>query len=198
MVKQFLLCSSVDECLRDLIHDDRLAVAVSLKHAMHSAYIPQSMIYCFTDNEVLYNYPIAMYLMPNHVLRPQINQIIKWSLESGLFVKWNRDNEHTIVGHNQRRPRTETGLRLTFEHIFAGLALYTVGMGLAIFAFFFEHVVHPKARQKKPSRLWKWLDMIIDGRRHFLFRINIAPKPKKYGLISKASRKMRIIRCSRS
>lgn len=179
MLGQFVLCSNVDECVLRLADDDRLAVAVSLKHALNSGHIPQADIYCFIEQQNLYNYPIAMFIPNNSALRSKINTLIQWSLEGGLFVKWAKDasrvRQHEKwldlgIERNERRRYTDHDYKLTIDHIFFGLVVYGSGMVIALFFFLFEHVLYSKVSPPNVHTFWQWAEKFIDGKRYFLVR----------------------------
>lgn len=171
MIDGYRVCTNIDDCLLDLPLNNRLAVATPLKHATNNRFVPNRKIYCFSEAEHIYSYPVPIFMHPDHPLLPQVNRIIQKSLEGGLFVKWNRDGGSDI-NRSSANDHPNGPIVLSLEHIFTGVALSATFGLFAIGAFIAELIVHPIARRRNCARIWKWIDILIDGDRHFLLSLN--------------------------
>lgn len=174
MIDEYRICPNVDDCLLDLPLDNRLAVATPRNTAMNNINIPNWKIYCFSNTEHIYDYPLSLFMQHEHPLLSRINRIVQMSMEGGLFTKWNLDCRNNI-NRSYNYYHANGSITLTLEHIFTGLVLYAVFVSFAIGAFIAEHIVHPIARRRNCARIWKWFDMLIDGDRHFLLSWNRNP-----------------------
>lgn len=164
-------CSNIDDCLAHLRDNERFAVAVSHRHAMTNPKLSYSMIYCFTDREQIYRYPVSMLIKKDHAMLDAINEHIQRAVEGGLLVKWLKD----IDGKLNKMIDADLGpKKLTIEHISTAFMLYTIFGSLAVVAFIVELIVHPRASRPGASRIWKIVDMLIDGDRHFLHHVSPA------------------------
>lgn len=57
-------------------------------------------------------------------------------------------------------------VQLSVEHITGGIIVYLTIVCCSCVAFCVEIVVYRKCREPKPGRLWKFMDKMIDDKRH--------------------------------
>lgn len=183
MIEQFEVCADVDECLGRLAYDNRLAVAVSLKHATNNPLTPYWKIHCFPDTQHFNSYPVSILMNKQSPMWSTVNQLTQHALAGGLFVKWNREVKFHAPHQIQRNNRNAV---LTLEHIFIGWAMYWLFMAFAVGAFIAEHIIHWQMKRTRGGYFWKLAEMFIDGHRYFL-----KPKPKSQRLTSTRLRNIR-------
>lgn len=168
MLEKYKICQNNDECLEELDWNNRLAVAVSQKHAMNNPVIPNWKIYCFPNTENIFNYPVSMYMRVGHPLEREINEITQRTLEAGLLAKWAVDSRMAFKQEARTPIRTK---KLTIENISLILFLCGSFLTFAVLAFIAELIVHRRARSPGAGRFWTTADWLIDGDRHFLSNI---------------------------
>lgn len=173
---RYTICSNIDEYLSQLAHNDRLAVAVSRKHAYKNLNIPLGEIHCFEDTEHFNGYPVSMFIPRGHPLKSKINERIQWSVEGGLIKKWALDSQPRF---KKSILYSKHPVVLTLGHISLALLLYLIFFCLSCVAFIAEIVIFRMNKRPHTSRLWKILSMLIDGDRHFL----LPPSAKRRELL---------------
>lgn len=167
MINEYRLCADINRCLMELEHNGRLAVAISHKHATSNSKIPNRAIYCFAGKEIIYNYPISMFIHENHPMTTLINDNIRRAFEGGLFRKWKTDHS---INFNPKVDSSARPFQLGIDHLFTPVALFTVFACFAFGAFIAEIIVHYHIQKHNCGRFWKIADMLIDADRHFLVR----------------------------
>lgn len=98
----------------------------------------------------------------------EINRYMRYLMESGIIVHWNRINQRKRVPELREPPP----LHLTVEDLGCGF-LFTIGLGLtaAIIIFFAEVFVANRKAKRDGSRKWTYLEWIFDGKRHFMINL---------------------------
>lgn len=178
MMDNYQICPNIDQCLVQLGDNDRLAVATSKEHATNNQHIPSWKLSCFSKNgEKIQTDFISMFVRRNHHLYHDINKIITMALEGGLFVKWGKLSSQLNAYLDLQRVQQHRSSQLPFEYIYPAFVVYMSFNLFAVFIFMFEHFVHYRAHGRKPDRLARIGDLLIDGQRHFL--INIIPRYRR-------------------
>lgn len=129
-------------------HD--VAVGDSRLHILASPQFSPLEIYCFDERESLITYQVSLLLKKNSVHESNINRIIRNSIESGLFIKWNKDTLQINPGIVDTPP-----LQMTLENMLTPI-IFILGIGIPVSmtVFFLEHLVFRKMKQKSKSRIW--------------------------------------------
>lgn len=179
MIERYRVCPNLDDCLAQLVADDRLAVAISRQHARNSRRVPKQKIYCFDRREQIMDYPVSAWLPADDPWIERFNERFRWALEGGLLAKWRSDSQtpQQIKHSTAKGPEV-----LTMEHLFTAAVLYITFFVLSIFILSLEHLINYHMRKPSPSRFWRWADMMIDGKRHFLMPdmfFKKQPKPQR-------------------
>lgn len=159
------MCTDQTQCLEQLSIHSNLAVATSHQHALNNPSIPREQLYCFAEDQHIHSYLITSLIREDHPHLTIIDDIIQRSFEGGLFIKWFRDN----VPINKYRNEIFIG-SLTVEHLAAGFMFYLIGIVCAIIAYAMEIIVKQKLRKRKPNRLWKFMEKLVDDKRYILYR----------------------------
>lgn len=151
-------------CLINLVVDDQLAVAVSLKHATHNAIVPDWAIHCFEDTKHFHTYPVSILSSLNHPSQKRVDEIILWALEGGIIHKFTLDSR---INFNRQIPLHVVPVALSVEHIFIAWVFYSIFASFAFGAFITEHIVHRMVLKPSPGFLWKIANRLIDDNRQF-------------------------------
>lgn len=176
MIEQFRICPDSDDCLAQLVADDRLAVAVSKLHAMNSRRVRSNQIHCFDKREQIVEYPISVLIAAGNPWTGRINELTRWASEGGLVRKWCTDSATNRRKHYSNRNGPEV---LTIGHVFIGLCLYLVMSIISVGAFAVEHIIHRRLQSSNAGRFWRWADKLIDGKRHYLLPDWLVREPKQ-------------------
>lgn len=169
MLDNYQVCSNIDNCLIQLIHNNRLAVATSYTHALNYQAAIHPHVYCFKNNEYINTYPVAIFMRSNHPLFTQIQQIVRMAIEGGLIERWEQkaQNAHSMnVRHFEIRQRTP----LSFEQVLIPMAVLLLSAVIASAVLCLERYVFKmaSARRSKYRKFWRWMEKLIDGRRNCL------------------------------
>lgn len=176
MIDNFELCPELDECLRRLDGDDRLAVAISKQHAAMNSAMPAWKMHCFADGRHLIGHPVAVFVRQTFPLRSRIDDYVQRLVEGGLLVKWKQNIQlhppHATVALRNRRAQ------LSNEHIALGWIFYGLFLLLGISAFVAEHIIAYRMKRSNAARFWVLAEKFIDGRRYLLLpkRLNRPPR----------------------
>lgn len=159
------MCPDIDECLSQLVQNDKLAVAVSREHAFNNHAMSTENIHCFKDIEHFSAYAVTIFIPHDHHFPSEINKCIQWAFESGLIKKWSSDSK---IRYKHRSKKNARPAVLTVEHFFSAFVLFFMFISFAISAFIAEHIIYRKVRRPNPAHFWLYADMFINGDRHFL------------------------------
>lgn len=160
------MCDDLDRCLQHLKHDDNydLAIGGSRQRIFNSPNYSSEEIFCFDGAERIAGYQPRLLLSNNFVGRSRVDQIIQNAFESGLFIKWDRENRKPIKHVEEYEPPFE----ITLQQAAPILALYLpIAMGMSIVTFLLERFIFWKRKQNPESQKWKLLESFFDGERHY-------------------------------
>lgn len=154
--------------MQDLKWNDRLAVTVSRKHAMNCPTISKEMLYCFRYEENIHTITVAMLTPKGYFLLSDIDRILRYSMEGGLFNKWELDSTERIYSTKvKNNPNGFEYVPLQLEHSFGVFFLLAVGLGLSVIILIIELIIYHKAKQRKElgkrAGLWIYAEKFIDG-----------------------------------
>lgn len=167
----FIHCENIDMCLKQLQHDEYLAVAVSRLHVKNNPVISRTELFCFSRQNNVYSYSVAMPLKNYYELVDRIDLVISSLMEFGLIAKWVKSDDapstRTLIARAQAKHyQTEYGnVVLTIEHIVGALIIMAFGYILAIIAFLIEQIVHRKVRDGTNSKLYVYLHKVFGPKR---------------------------------
>lgn len=166
-IDNYFVCKDIDICLNHLKHDDNedLAVGGSRQRILNSPSYLSTEIFCFDVDESIVSYQPRLLFQKHFPLISRFNEIIQHAFESGLFIKWDRDNRKKP----ERIVEYEQPMGLSLEHCQAFLVLFFLnGILLSVLTFLAEFYISIKRKQKPHSKLWKQLEIFFDGKRHYL------------------------------
>lgn len=147
------------------MNNERIAVASSRLHALSSAVVPKSQLYCFPRKENIHNYLISSLVRNDFPDIAKVNKIIQHSFEAGLFVKWTKDSQRIDRHHEDAFVGG-----LTMEHFAAGFIIYLIGNFVGAMAYGIEHLVQWQLQQRNSNRFWVYLGYLIDDERYVFLR----------------------------
>lgn len=132
---------------------------------LNSQFYSVSKIFCFDRNENVASYQPSTIIRNEFVLKSRINQLTLNAFESGLFVKWDRDNQRK----KERLIKFEPPLEYKLEHTaLPFLLMLFPGIIMSTSALTCEHIIFWKMKQPSRSWFWKYLEQFFDGERHYL------------------------------
>lgn len=159
--ENFVICDYIDECLKRLDYDLKLAVAVSRSHAQNTPVVSRSNMYCFSRSNNIYSYSIAMPIKLDYHMQPVINYNIRQLFEFGLTERWNKISQEISANEEIKKTfqKAASGadsqlVVLTVAHIMGAILIMSFGHFVAIFAFLLELSVSRQIRKKKPAKIW--------------------------------------------
>ena len=175
-------CPNLDECMKCLEHNEKLAVAIPRIHALNHPFVDKSELFCFPSAQRISTYVVVMLSRKNSPKLPGINRIIEDALEFGLIKKWTEESQMT------QRIRQRMGLTnvrvhqsgdgpviFTLMHFESTLLIIVTGISIATFFFILELLAHyqlaaAKRKRQKPHAIWRLADMLINEKRYFALR----------------------------
>lgn len=116
-------------------------MSVGRTRAENSRLIRLSEIFCFPSRENIFAFPTTVRMSRKYEFLPQVNTLIRRSLEAGLFQKWRSDSS---LYQNNLKQEQNCNVILTVAHIGGALLLLLCGLSLALLAFMAEWVVKMK------------------------------------------------------
>lgn len=155
------MCYYTDECLKRLVYDEKLAVAVSRLHAENTLAVSRSDMFCFPRSKNIYSYSIAMPIKLDYHMLPIINYNIRQLFEFGLTERWNKlsqsiaANEEIKTILNQAASGKDDNLVvLTVPHIMGAILIMFFGHFLAMTTFFIELWIGRKIHKRNSTKIW--------------------------------------------
>lgn len=144
IVKNFEICTDIDECLYELSTDLKLAVAVSREHSENSPLMSKMNMYCFTRSNNIYNYLISVLARRDHHLLSRINRNIRGVLEAGLLSKWQLDSQRESDLKNFKATGDEEDnatIVLKWQHVQGAFYVALIGLFVSLIVFLLEIIV---------------------------------------------------------
>lgn len=165
-INDFVICNNKSNCIKRLAEDEKFAVAISRQYALNNLLVLRSELYCFDDKNNIQNYLVSSLVRSDSPQIPKINQIIQYSLEAGLFVKWKSDSE----SNKQIEYRKDRSVQvISLQHLLVGFILYFIGMTVATGVLILERTVQRKLSTSNGNRFWTIMDKAIDDNRYTTF-----------------------------
>lgn len=169
LIENFYVCDDIDACLDHLQRSENsdMAVGGSKLQILNSQAYSPSKHYCFDDSEAILTYQVSLLLKKNSKMEMQINRIIRYAFEAGLFVKWgenykNKYEEELLVpaGH------------MTMANALTAVVLALgVGVPLSFVVFFLEIITSAMVKRSNPSKYWLTLHKFLCPKRLY-FKLN--------------------------
>lgn len=155
LLERFKTCGNLNECLRQLNHNSKLAVAISREHVRIKHFLPHH--YCFKNVEIIHDYALKFLIQKDFPYVKELNRFIATASASGLIEKWHKGKNlrYTDVEHEHI-----ANLKMSFMFIF-------MIMSVSFLMLCLERLVHKKTHQPNPSWSWLTIQMIIDPYRRF-------------------------------
>lgn len=161
MQQHYTLCNAnIDDCLKLLLNNEKLAVAVSRLHAENSPVVNKDQIFCFTRENNIYSFSIAMPMRIDFQLMPRINSIIRQLYEFGLVERWDKLSQAIATSAVAIKLALAGGSNesnlvvLTVGHIMGSLLILIVGHLIALCAFGIELLTDYLVRRGSCNRFW--------------------------------------------
>lgn len=177
MLDSYRICDFIDDCIMNITENGRLFLSILRQRAANSPALNPFKVHCFDKSQDIDGYFISMFIREDHPLRQQISAITERAFESGLFVKWAMDT--TLELRSKCVPDHHVASALQVTHIAGGLSIHVLCMVLCTIIFFFERTAFQKLQQNQRNRLWKTIEIFVDGNRHYWQTIGpIVGKPK--------------------
>lgn len=160
--KNFEICYYTDECLKRLVYDEKLAVAVSRLHAENTPAVSRSDMFCFPRSRNIYSYSIAMPIKLDYHMLPVINYNIRQLFEFGLIERWNKLSQSIAVNAEIKKILNQAAsgkdskglVVLTVPHIMGALLIMCFGHFLALTTFCLEVWIERKIRNGKCTKFF--------------------------------------------
>lgn len=165
MANSVHICENINDCLATLAWNRYVAVAVSRKHAENSPVISNKDIHCFDTTQNIRSIAISMLTRPRLGILDKLNQLLRYSMETGLFVKWERDSSSPV---NKDDLITTEFKSLTWRHFGGDMIILSVGLFICGMVLGFELFVKRMRRAHRRSKFWKVTERLIDGHRYEL------------------------------
>lgn len=162
--KPYSDCADTELCLAQLKWNDNLAVSTPRVRAENCPLIDRSEMYCFSQLENLYTFPIALNMQSKYEYFPHICALLRRSVEAGLIDKWHRDSR--MYQHDRKR-EDDRRIILTIAHIGAALLALGCGSILASLVFIAEWIAFRKTKKSDCHEFWVFLSKVVDGRRFY-------------------------------
>lgn len=165
-IDSFFICKSIDSCLEQLKFNENhnLAIAAPRQHILNSHFYSPLDMFCLNRNEKITSYQPVLMTPKDSQLKSRIDEIARNAFEAGLLVKWKRESQRKKEREHSHF-ESEPGLRLSN----VGAIFFVCGGGyiVAITAFVCETVIHIKVKQERQFRIWRYLEYLVDGHRHY-------------------------------
>lgn len=159
----FHISEDINECIGQLLYDDKLAVGGSRQNILNSPSYSPSNVFCFNKLENIASYPIALYMQKDFYLKKQVDNIIRKIFDAGLVEKWLQDS--CIEKYESRYYPPD---QLSVAYIGAALVFFLgVGSLFSISTFIAEKLVSWKMKQPARHKIWIYLEQFFDGKRHY-------------------------------
>lgn len=101
MEERFGTCLNVDDCLRELLENGRMAVGVSRQYASSHPQFSSDEIYCLGDREHIEGFQVTMLVRRDLELMSLINKEIRRFSEAGLISKWAQDSRKRKISEQR-------------------------------------------------------------------------------------------------
>lgn len=171
MIDSFKVCENLDVCLRQLIDNEELAVAVSREYIRNKNINLTSQIYCFDKHETLYNYAMTFLIRDDFNYTKQLNAFIQEVDANGLVEKWRSNGRIGNRNKIKEKVYNQFGLK-----DFYGMSIIGGALALtAILSLLLEMFAYKKARKSRNSELWRKVERLFDSKRYFMtnnYRLN--------------------------
>lgn len=147
--------------------DENFALGGSRNHILSTEIHLSSKFFCFDRDENIASYHVWLMMKKGGHIEPKISKIARGIMESGFFVKWQRDHLKTIdkIQQISEKPQTET---FTLRHFgFPLLIVYGIGLCSSFLYFLMEKITFNKVNRPNSHRIWKSINKSLEGRRRY-------------------------------
>lgn len=165
-IDAYHICKDIDICLEHLKQDDNIDLAVggSRQRILNSPSYLSTEIFCFAADESIASYQPRLLFRKYFTLKSRVDQLIRNAFESGMFIKWDRENRK----RPERITEYEPPLEIRLEHWTGFLTLFFLtGNILSICTFFAERLIWSQRKLNPQSSRWKKIESFFDGKRHY-------------------------------
>lgn len=171
MLKQFHVCDDLNQCVRQLNHNPKLAVAISREHVQNGHLLFDSKQYCFDKTEIIHDYPVKFLVRKGFPHTLKLNEFLVAAIESGLIENWRLSKR--IRYQTKKTEINFFYLNLNNDTLYGGYIIYSI-MGTFLFVILAsERIIHTFARRPNCSKFWRLAERFIDPHRHFLCKTKL-------------------------
>lgn len=155
----------MNDCLATLTSNRFTAIAVSRKHVSNSVSISKDKIFCFERSQNIRSIDISLLVRHDFNILAELDRLIRYSVEAGLFLKWERDSNSPDSNGKSDSIRYN---QITWEHFVGGVLMLCIGYMFGMIAFFLELFVKHMRRAHRRNKFWIVVERLIDGHRYEL------------------------------
>lgn len=165
MLHKFVTVSNPYEYLHELEWNDKLAVGVSLGNMQNDEIMSRLNLYCFDRLNHIYEYPLKILASKRFQFMVQLNRFIEMANEAGLTVKWLKGIRFGPI--SEEKPLFEYAV-VSIEVFIVFLIIIFSMFVFTVFVFTIEKITFNKIHSENITKLWKFVDMMINSKRYFL------------------------------
>lgn len=168
-LNKFKIIRDPNDYFDQLEQDDKLAVAASREFFISSTSVEERRIklkkrvHCFNHPEHIHEYSLRILVRKSFPLLEELNGFIERVGENGCVDKW------------LKRYRFAAEKEPIYQYAVATVASFAspwiVGMCIFVLELFVittERIVYSKVRTPNSSKLWQYIEMLVDPNRYFL------------------------------
>lgn len=104
-----------------------------------------------------------MVTKPRFELLPEINRLLRYSVEAGLFVKWEYDSSDAVYRDDANAFKYK---RIGWKHFVGAMIHLCIKLSGAPIVFCLEVLINRFVRARHRSKFWKFTERLIDGHRY--------------------------------
>lgn len=162
-MSKFQVTSATQDYVDQLEWNDKLAVATSVEQIrFHSKF----KVHCFRNPQSIYEYPLSFFVQKDFPFLIELNMFIQQTGSSGLLSKWlgNYQNEFSIKSDNFRY------IEMNIDTIWYMGSVCLCMLLTAFLVLNVERFIHKRTREMDVLRVWRFVEIMIDPKRHFLLK----------------------------
>lgn len=144
-----------------------MAVAISREHAYNNPSIPASHIYCFKNSQIIYDYALHFFVRKNFTHLDNLNEFILMASATGLIDRW-----RSVKKEQTRTQSSEEPIGITSDVFLHGTLIFSSLYILFPMTLLIEKLVYTRVHMQNSSKVWKFLEMVINSERYFMRHSN--------------------------
>lgn len=155
----------MDECFKAMTTNHSKALAISRSHALNNPFRlnENEDFFCFPVSDDVVIYSVVMMFRKFHHLLPTINEKIRSIAESGLLMKWQKENLRAGLSESSDAANKGEGAQMTLklEHVEGAFLVVLIGLSAAVVVFLLELLTHWLLRKKESLRILKTIESFL-------------------------------------